>query len=213
MTKTRDKKEAGMQKERYVKFRAEWDNTPVEADHLLMKHINRVRSELIARGWLGSLPDGTGFGNISLRPDETGKFLITGSKTGHLKQLGAQHISSVEKTDITNNRLFCRGLTIASSEALSHAACYRSNPHINAVIHIHSRELWLNYLNKIPTTDQNAVFGTPAIALSIARIVKKRIANYGLIVMGGHPDGLIAYGKNLKTAVTILIRAHNDIRR
>ncbi|MDZ7796946.1 MAG: hypothetical protein U5N56_07845 [Candidatus Marinimicrobia bacterium] len=42
-------------------------------------------------------------------------------------------------------------------------------------------------------------------------IVKGTDGDHGIVVMGGHPEGLIAYGKNLKTAVAILLRRHNDI--
>ncbi|MDZ7796945.1 MAG: class II aldolase/adducin family protein [Candidatus Marinimicrobia bacterium] len=83
--------------------------------------------------------------NISLRRNDDKQFLITGSATGHLYRLKSEHLALVGKADMENNAVVCRGLMIAYSESLSHAACYHGNAEIKAVIHVHSRLLWEKY--------------------------------------------------------------------
>ena len=49
----------------------------------------------------------------------------------------------------------CIGPIQASSASLTHAAIYQANPDINAVIHVHDRDLWENLLDRVPTTARN----------------------------------------------------------
>lgn len=193
-----------MPKADYVKFRSEWIKEAVSVDPELLLRINNVRAQLRQCGWIGAHPDGTGFGNLSLRINKGERFLITGSATGHLQELGAGHLALVEKADIDQHFVVCRGMTVASSESLTHAACYRSDPEIRAVIHIHSRKRWKALRNVLPATPEDAAFGTPAMAFSIAETISESGKKQGIIVMGGHPDGLVAYGGSLESVFSLL---------
>ena len=51
---------------------------------------------------------------------------------------------------------------------------------------------------KYPTTNPDFSFGTPEIAFDIARVIEEKgNVDKGIIVMGGHPEGILYYGKNL----------------
>ena len=189
-----------MNNEGYIKFSPNWQKAPIEIDPILIDEINRIRSLLIRKGWLGILPNGVGFGNISVRQNPENSFLITGSATGHFKNLDKSHFAIVNKVNIASNKLDCVGLTLASSESMTHAVFYENRKAINTVIHIHSRKLWLEYINRLPTSDKNAQYGTPEMAASILSILKTTNTTNGLFVMGGHEDGLIAFGENIDLA-------------
>lgn len=169
----------------------------------VLDEINQVRTSLINKGWIGVLQNSIGFGNISVRNKTlSNQFIITGSATGGVSTLKNSHLALVEHYNIAENQLWCKGETIGSSESLTHAAIYSSNPEVNAVIHIHSRQLWTKYLNKLPTSDENAEYGTPEMAISIQKIMDGKYE--GLVIMGGHEDGIIAFAKNLKNTLELL---------
>ena len=192
------------QTEGYIKFRAHWNDKAFPMDKALITEINTVRSKLMTKNWMGVLPDGIGFGNISVRFRNSNQFIITGSATGGLAHLQAEIFALIEKYDIPGNQLWCIGQTIASSESLTHAAIYQSNQEIQAVLHIHSKNLWKKYMNKLPTSSQKAAYGTPEIANSIISLFKNRKQNSGVFIMGGHEEGLIAFGNNLYQVFELL---------
>jgi L-ribulose-5-phosphate 4-epimerase len=69
-------------------------------------------------------------------------FVITGSGTGSLKKLSAEHYTRVTAYDLLKNTLTSAGPIKASSESLTHAAVYETLPLINTVLHIHHLALW-----------------------------------------------------------------------
>jgi L-ribulose-5-phosphate 4-epimerase len=193
-------------KEGYIKFNIQWIKESCHIPNELLGEINSIRSGLQQSGYLGVLPNGVGFGNISIRDTTTNRFFITGSATGGVPVLETSHIALVEHANIESNFLVCRGLTAASSESMSHAVLYQTFSEIMAVIHIHSSNLWNNYLNCLPTTDFSAEYGTPEMAYSIERLTKKTDSSSGVIVMGGHQDGLISFAPSLQKAFQQLIK-------
>ena len=97
--------------------------------------------------------------------------------------------------------MVCEGLILASSESLSHAAIFEADKEINAVIHIHNMEMWKTGLNKYPTTLAEYSFGTPEIALNIGELLEEdSIRKNGIIIMGGHSEGILFFGKDLDEA-------------
>jgi ribulose-5-phosphate 4-epimerase/fuculose-1-phosphate aldolase len=192
--------------EGYIKFNPLWIKEPIFIDQGIIDEINQIRTLLIAKGYLGVLSNGIGFGNISVRNPNTNQFFITGSATGGNPILDASHFALVERISIEENSLMCRGLTIASSESMSHAIIYNAVPAANAVIHIHNAELWKNNLNGLPTTDMQAEYGTPEMAFSIERLTEKIQSSQAVLVMGGHENGLIAYAESLHVALNLLIK-------
>jgi L-ribulose-5-phosphate 4-epimerase len=76
------------------------------------------------------------------------------------------------------------------------------------VIHVHHGPLWTKLVDRLPTTDSAALAGTPEMARAIESLVRTLPARAeGLIVMGGHPEGLIAFGRDLEEAGGRILRA------
>lgn len=152
---------------------------------------------------------GVGFGNVSRRLGD-GRFLITGSQTGHLATLGAQHYVTVERCDIAANTIQSHGPLPPSSEAMTHAACYAASPAIGWVMHVHCPELWRNASRlDLPVTPPEIGYGTPEMAEAVARLAGHHPLPL-LVAMGGHEDGIIACGATAAETGCVLIRALAD---
>ena len=188
-----------------VKFQCEWVDGPAPGWHKIQT-LNEWRQLMYEAGLIGAYSDGIGFGNISIRDTPAHEFIITGSATGSLLELGPEHYTHVLDYDFDENRVRCRGPIQASSESLTHASFYEASRAINAVIHIHHAELWHTYLNEFPTTSPNVAYGTHEMAREVSRLLKEntRPAKQ-LVVMGGHEEGVMAYGNSLGHAASILL--------
>ncbi|MGZ5244057.1 MAG: class II aldolase/adducin family protein [Bacteroidia bacterium] len=182
-----------------IKFRCEHIITDALPDSVLTE-LKHFRQLLYMQKLIGTDDTGIGYGNISQRFGNSNQFIISGTQTGHLQELQSSHFTLVEDYNITENRLKCAGPIKASSESLTHAALYSANPQINAVIHIHQHKAWNTYLYKLPTTAENIPYGSPEMALAIMDICIKNKLQNGVVIMGGHKDGLIAFGENLEVA-------------
>lgn len=197
-------------KEGIIKFECDWLKTkPVQAEAI--RELNEYRSKLYSLGLIGMYKKGIGYGNISIRFKDN-QFIITGSKTGGIKNLTPEHYSIVTSVDIDKNKLSCRGPIKPSSESLSHAACYLVEHGIGAVVHVHSKELWEKLLNKAATTEKEAEYGTPEMAHKIMSLIRKNPFRK-LIVMGGHDGGIITFGSNLKEAANTIIEHLERIKK
>lgn len=151
--------------------------------------------------------DGLGFGNISQRVGFDSQFAISGTQTGALPDLCAEHFSLVRHCDAQRNLVVALGPIKPSSESLTHGALYALDTTIRCVIHAHSPHIWraadLLYL---PTTSATVPYGTPAMAEEIARLWRQgQGASPGVFVMAGHEDGVIAFGDSLSSAGLLLI--------
>lgn len=192
--------------EGYIKFKCNWiKSNPVSKD--IISEINTWRNNLYNIGLIGAYDDGIGYGNLSIRIKKQ-TFLITGSATGNLNVLNENHYTLVSDYDILKNELTCIGPIKASSESLSHAMIYECFSETNAVIHVHNEAMWNKYFNLAPTTDKYVEYGTPEMAIEIDRLFKEtNLAHNKFLVMGGHREGIIAFGKTLAEAGEILLRA------
>lgn len=186
--------------EGYIKFRIDFTpHPPPDADEIAL--LNEWRQRLYRLGYIGMYDGGIGFGNLSIRVPGTRQFIISGTKTGGLRRLEAAHYTLVNDFHIQNNLIRCKGMVKASSESLTHAAVYESAPAVNAVFHIHNQKLWQKYLHRLPSTAEHALYGTPAMAEEIRRILSddSNIIR-GVIVMAGHPEGIISFGSGPEEA-------------
>ena len=188
--------------EGYIKFnckRIPSDDIPLDK----VADLNFWRKIMYDKGLIGIYPDGIGFGNISIRCDEN-TFLISGSATGGIPVLDKSHYSLVTDYNLQTNSLICKGPINASSESLTHALIYESSPSTNAVIHIHNLALWNQLMHKVPTSDEQVPYGTPEMAKEIKRLFEEtNLSNEKIIVMGGHEEGIISFGKNLEEAANV----------
>ena len=191
-----------MYNEGVIQFDCIWQETaPIAGDALVkLAELITWRDRLFAWGAIGLYPNGIGYGNISQR-DPQG-FWITGSQTGHLPHTNAQHYSLVDHWDIDRNALHCIGSARASSESLTHAALYEHDPAIQAIVHAHHPELWKRSKHQLPTTDAQVPYGTPAMAREMWRLWDTTdLPQTRILVMAGHEDGLLAFGRTLQEAV------------
>ena len=188
-----------------IKFNCTWiKEAPLNFE--LIKELNTWRDTLYKLKLLGVTKDGIGYGNISCRYKDN--FIISGSGTGKLKHLTNEHYTTVTNYSIKENALTAVGPVIASSESLTHAMIYKTQPAINAVFHVHHFALWEKLFHKIPSTDIDVAYGTPAMANEIVRLFKETdLALEKIFVMGGHEEGIVSFGKNVNEAGNILLAA------
>ena len=191
----------------YVKFtyeRARMDIAPFNA----LAELNACRRKLLQQRLIGLDAKGIGFGNLSVRDGATSKFYITGSATGGLPELTPTDCVRVVAYDFGRNWLRYEGAAIPSSESLTHAAIYESDPSTSAMIHCHDSVLWAALLDRVPTTSKAVAYGTPEMAHEITRLFKETdVRNGKMLVMAGHECGIVTFGKNFEQAFDVLMRA------
>ena len=188
--------------EGYIKFDSHWRNTG-PLDNAEIESLNRWRRPLYDAGLIGQYEEhGIGFGNLSVRAAAAQRqFIISGSQTGHLPDLGAEHYALVEDYDIDRNRVYSIGAREASSETMTHAAIYDLDPEIGAVVHVHSEAMWAGLKGSAATTDADVAFGTPEMAREFHRLFRETdFRKIGIAVMAGHDSGLVSTGSNLQEA-------------
>lgn len=192
--------------EGYVKYVSHWQaGPPPDADAVAV--LNRWRKPLYDAGLIGHYDDlNVGFGNISVRSGSEGRFVISGTQTGHIENTLSEHFSLVTAADIDANTVHCVGPIQASSEALTHAALYALSPAIGAVVHVHDRDLWRAHKHNLPTTDASIAYGTPAMAHAFESLwAHSEFRNNGIAVMAGHDEGLVSIGRTLEEAATRML--------
>lgn len=173
-----------------------------------LAELNAYRRKLYELGMIGVDASGIGFGNLSLRNGESGRFYITGAATGGKQELTLADYAKVVAYDFGRNWLKCEGLSVASSESLTHGAVYESKPEASAVIHCHDVKLWEALFHKVPTTSKDAEYGTPEMAYAVRRLGQNsELAGERIFVMAGHEGGIVTFGKDLEEAVGILMGA------
>jgi ribulose-5-phosphate 4-epimerase/fuculose-1-phosphate aldolase len=192
--------------EGYIKFSVHLNETDIEMPDALSE-LNAVRTALFDNGMIGVLPGGIGFGNVSVKIPGSNCFFISGSATGGKRILDSEDYCRVDSCSAERNKVYYSGHIRASSETLSHDAVYQANPVIECVIHIHHNAFFHKLLanSKIPSTSKAAKFGTPEMAKDIERIVKTHASPSGILVMTGHEDGIIAWGRTIAEAYSVLM--------
>jgi hypothetical protein len=182
-----------------IKFALEFRTGPPPAAQLLPE-LDAWRLIFRRLGLLGQDPQrygGLGFGNLSRRAGPVGTpgaFIVSGTQTGALERLRPTDYTTVLACDPAGNRVTASGPVRPSSEALSHGALYQSDPDIAWVMHLHSPAIFAaaGHL-RLPITDPAATYGTPQLAEEIHRLCPLT-GRPGLLVMGGHEDGILAFG-------------------
>jgi ribulose-5-phosphate 4-epimerase/fuculose-1-phosphate aldolase len=199
--------------EGYVKYTSDWTKAP--APHAAAaEELETWRQPLFDAGLIGEYEDhGVGFGNISIRCGEPGQFLISGTQTGHLARTDKSHYALVTSWSVHSNLVCCVGLVQASSEAMTHAAIYQLDQHIGAIVHVHSKDLWSRYMNRLPTTAPEVAYGTPEMANEFRRLYRDSdFRKSQLAVMGGHEEGLVSIGRTLEEATERVLRINQAVR-
>lgn len=199
-------------REGVIKFLLDFqEGTPPLEEYL--HELNAWRKIFIQLGMIGQDPErygGYGFGNLSRRlPGQGGAaFLISGTQTGHLQTLRAEHYATVHQCSPALNQLHASGQTMPSSEALSHGVLYQCNPGVLWVMHLHSPEIFACRTSLgLACTDPAADYGTPAMAAEIQRLASAHTgSDPELLVMTGHQDGILAYGASAEETGCLVVK-------
>jgi len=189
--------------EGYIKFNIDWDHQPlsVEVPEELMVWRDKMH-ELKQIGHYHEI--NIGYGNISVKTPKG--ILISGTQTGDVYPIKLEHFTLVDNHDIDKNYVHCVGPVKASSESMTHAAVYEADDSIKAIIHVHNIELWNQLMDVVPTTHKEVPYGTPEMANEIFRLFQEtNVKEEKIIVMAGHEEGIISFGKNLDEAGEILL--------
>jgi ribulose-5-phosphate 4-epimerase/fuculose-1-phosphate aldolase len=206
-----------------IKFRLQFAKAaPVEMEPL--EALNHWRTILWKQALIGQDParyEGYGFGNVSQRigTDDAvpGKrsFVISGTQTGHLPELDNRHYTQITSYDASSNFVSAAGPIKPSSESLTHGMIYDLDNEIRIVLHVHSPDIWLaaNRLG-LPVTDSNVTYGTPAMAGEVQRLFTDTdVQEQKIFSMGGHEDGIVAFGTTAEEAGDLLIRTLHTSRK
>ena len=195
--------------EGYIKFQCDWAKEEILIPDLILQSLDKERTWLYELNLIGMYPDGIGFGNISVKTKEN-TFIITGSATGQFAQLERYHYALVSAYSFAGNSISCKGQTKASAESLTHAAVYEALPEVGAVVHVHCLWLWEKLLNEYPTTFGEIEYGTPEMAFAVKSLADEmKDSEEKIIVMGGHREGILAFGKDLEEATTQILKIYN----
>ncbi len=195
-----------------MKFNCEWGKSGAIISDSVFDKINNWRDILYGLKLIGANVKKIGFGNISVRAKNKSDFIITGAGTGKFRKLTQKHYSKVIDYSLIKNSLVCKGPVKASSESLSHAIIYELDPEINAVIHVHNLEYWKKLIHLVPTTHEDIPYGTPEMAKEIIRLFRETdVSEKKILVMDGHKEGIITFGKDLDEAGGYLLAYINTI--
>jgi ribulose-5-phosphate 4-epimerase/fuculose-1-phosphate aldolase len=182
------------------------------------------RQILYLLGLIGCDPGrygGFAFGNISRRLPTTRSagssqipFVISASQTGGLPRLSAEHYVSVVHCDPEQALVVAEGQLPPSAEALTHAAVYQADADVRYVLHVHAPELWQQAERLgIRQTEAAAAGGTVALARAITELLQDpAVRRQGIFAMGGHEDGLVAFGRTAQGAAFALTALLGQLR-
>ncbi len=197
-------------REGYFKFTALFAGIG-HADPADVAALNRWRTRLRALDMIGAYREGVlagvGFGNLSIRISDG--FLITATRTGQVAELTAREYCMVSHCDLERNQVLYRaeeGSVSPSAECMTHAVLYQVDCGIGAVIHVHHAGLWNRLMDRWPTTSRSVEYGTPQMGYELARLYRESdLLRLKVAVMGGHEDGVIAFGRDLDEAGASLL--------
>ena len=199
------------EQEGVIKYRLEHAQKPID-EKFSLGDINAWRTIIFRLGLIGQDPErygSLGFGNISQRLDsQSSQFIISGTQTGHIENLSPEHYCLIVKADPRKNRIQSCGLRKPSSESLTHASIYDQDSNIQAVIHVHSPEIWNNTaaLN-LPHISADIPYGTVEMAIAVERLfLSGSLQQTSLFTMLGHEDGVVSFGASMQEAAWVLIK-------
>jgi len=199
-----------MSSEGYIKFNCIRNEEDICIPEKFFQSLSKWRQIMHETGLIGVYPNGIGYGNLSIRANSN-SFYISGTSTGKLKMLEEKHYALVNSWSITDNSLKCSGMINASAESLSHAAVYEILPQTGAVIHVHHKGMWDKYINSKPATSMRVSYGSLEMALEIQKVIlEMKPHRENFLVMGGHEEGLIAWGNTLDEAGEIILKHFNS---
>ena len=157
--------------------------------------------------------DGAGYGNVSVRIGAPSaslgrrRFLITGTQTSGNRCITLDDFCVIEQYDAQRNWVRSYGRIKPSSETMTHGAIYDLSASVRVVLHAHSPIIWQRReALRLPTTDPGVAYGTPDMVAEVRRLYRSTaLAESRIFAMGGHEDGIVAFGRNPAEAGRILL--------
>lgn len=208
-----------MSTEGVIRFRAEHERRALEARRYgdTACQLMAWREIMALTGLVGrepSLYEGAAYGNVSARvgpraaPIGRRSFLITATQTSGKRCIDIGDFTVVERYDYELNRVRSHGLSLPSSESMTHAAAYDASPIVQCVLHAHSPVLWSRRRQlSLPETDPAVPYGTPQMALEVRRLYRETVLpERRILAMGGHEDGILVLGRSPEEAGGVLLR-------
>ena len=159
----------------YVKFtyqRARPDIAPFDA----LAELNACRRKLLEQRLIGRGLKRRRVRQLERPRHRKQEFLHHRFSDGGLPELTPTDCVRVVAYDFARNWLRYEGAAIPSSESLTHAAIYESDPSASAVIHCHDSVLWATLLDRVPTTSNEVSYGTLEMASNHASVHGERCA-------------------------------------
>jgi len=202
-----------------IKFYAEHRQEPLEHRRFSTLACTLIAwREILAKtrlvGQQPGLYGGFGYGNVSARvgapgaPRERRAFLITGTQTSGKACMALDDFCLVEHCQPRHNRVLSRGNILPSSESMTHGTLYGLGAHLRFIFHAHSPVIWRRARSlRIPTSDPQVAYGTPEMAREVERLWRtSSLADLGILAMGGHQDGIIAFGRDAEEAGQVTLK-------
>jgi ribulose-5-phosphate 4-epimerase/fuculose-1-phosphate aldolase len=207
-----------MAEEDVIKFDLRHRNTRAADPPEILHVLNAWREMLWRLHLVGQDPErygGFGFGNVSLRlapfdaPVNRRRFLISATQTGSLAVLDDTHYTVIDEYDPVKNLIVSTGALPPSSESLTHGMIYNMDNGIRAILHVHSPDIWETAGEAgIPIADARVAYGTPEMTVEVARLFRQTdVRQRQLFAMGGHRDGMVAFGTTVNETGRVLIDA------
>lgn len=196
------------EQEGVIQFSLQHRQTPA-VDLPVIRDLSAWHARLHVLQLVGQDPvryEGYAYGNLSARIDHN-SFIISGTQTGNLPQLDSRHYAIVDACDSKNNTVQSHGPLKPSSECMTHAAVYAASREAKAVCHVHSAAIWTNADQLgIHMTDPTILYGTPAMADAVTAFIAARPqSNSAILCMGGHIDGVLAWGEAVEQACQLIL--------
>lgn len=196
-----------------IKFRLMFEETAV-LPIVELAELNAWRQVLVQMQMMGQTAErygGLGFGNISQRithPDYQNAFVITGTQTGSIGRLTAEHYATVLACHPTENQVVAEGPIRPSSESMTHGIMYGLAPDIRWVMHVHEPTIWRwAHQLGIPSTSEGVAYGTPEMSAEVERLFDETaVLQKRIFTMAGHEDGVVAFGETAVEAGQTLLR-------
>lgn len=213
----------GNQTEGVIQFDLDHRETSLDAlDYELpfLPSLDGWRSVLKRLGLIGQDLDryqGYGFGNLSHRlvlasGTDAAAFVVSGSQTGQRDRLGRDGWALVTSWDMETFHVESQGPVPPSSESLTHALVYDTEPDVHCVVHVHCPELWRAARDlDLLRTSRDVVYGSPEMIQQVRGLFGLGLSDVGVFAMAGHEDGIVAFGADADDAcgrlLTYLSRA------
>ncbi len=161
--------------------------------------LEALRTRLFTLGLIGE-KDEIGYGNLSMRHEDSKSFFITATQTGREQALSREYYTYISDYDFRTFKVISQGRHKPSSEALSHAMIYAIDKRITTVIHIHSLALW-KFMKTKNTLFTTAEYGTTEMVKEIVGLYDNLdpLVN-NTFVMRGHEEGIITFGSSVEEA-------------